>query len=94
MHIVGEIKVDSSGRSNISKLFDEVPKEVLVLFDDNEKAIFLRESRGDWPSVQRKVDSKNRVCLPSWLRDKLGGEFYLTPESKERHCLLVKKFFD
>lgn len=93
MHILDEIKADSSGRISITKLFDEVPREVLVLFDTEEKALFFWESKGDWPKVQRKVDSKGRVALPEWFK-KLGDEFYLVPESKEKHCLLVKKLFD
>ena len=94
MHILDEIRVDSSGRIGIAKLFDKVPGEVLVIFDDIEKALFFMASNGEWPSTQRKVDSKNRVVLPKRIREKTGDEFYLIPESKEKHCLLAKKYFE
>ena len=94
MQILDEIKVDSVGRVCITKLFDEVPREVLVIFDDMEKAVFFIASDGEWPSTQRKVDSKNRVALPKRVREKAGDEFYLVPQSKENHCLLAKKYFN
>ena len=91
MYILDEIKVDSAGRVNVSKLFDEVPREVIILCDTKEKAIFFRECvQDDWLAVQRKVDSKNRITLPKWIRAKFGEVYYLVPDSKERHCLLAK----
>jgi len=97
MQIIEEIEVDSSDRILITKLFDKnkMPKEVLVLYDTEEKAIFFRgDIQGEWSSVQRKVDSKNRVTLPKWIIEKLGREYYLVDDSKSRHHLLIKKFFD
>ncbi|MBR3172610.1 hypothetical protein IKF21_01685 [Candidatus Saccharibacteria bacterium] len=95
MHVIDEIKADAAGRISIAKLFDEMPSEVLVLYDTEERAIFLRgDITGDWSVAQRKVDSKNRIVLPKWMRERLGDEYYLVSDSKERHYLLVKKFFD
>ena len=91
MYVLKEIRMDNVGRICISQLFDEIPKEVLVLYDTEKNALFFRGNFvGDWPSAQRKVDSKNRVVIPKWIRDKTGDEFYLVPESKRDHCLLIK----
>ena len=92
MHIIEEIKMDSTGRINISKLFDKAPKEVLVLYDDGEHAVYFRDDCGDeWAALQRKVDSKNRVVLPTWIRNKTGSVFHIVTDSKEKHRLMAKK---
>ena len=91
MHVLDEIRVDGAGRICITNVFDEMPKEVLILYDTEENAVYFRgDITGDWSAAQRKIDSKNRVILPKWIRDKTGDEFYLTPESKQKHCLVAK----
>lgn len=95
MHILEEIRLDAVGRLNIAKVFEEIPERVLVLYDTEQRAIFFRgDIVGEWATVQRKVDSKNRIVLPKWMRDKLGDEYYVVDDSREVHYLLVKKFFE
>lgn len=93
MHILGKIEVDRTGRLILTKIFREIPKEVVPLFDTKSKKLFFREAtKKDSPGIVRKVDDKNRVCLPREFLDDLGQEYYICEESTEEHFVLPTKF--
>ena len=94
MYIVEKMKVDRTGRIQISRLFEEIPEEVVPIFDtESRKLIFAVAEEGGSQLNKRKADSKGRVCLPRWMIDSLGEGFFLTTDSLEEHCLLPEKFF-
>lgn len=91
--IVGKIEVDRVGRFMLTKIFDEMPERVVPSFDTGTKKLFFKEAAEDEdPRVARKVDSKKRVCLPRWVTDELGEEFFVFAESAKEHAVLPSKF--
>ena len=98
MKITGIVKLDTSGRINISRLFETVPEKVLVVFDTDElKVIFFDATTigSGWQADDiRKVDEKCRVCLPKWLREELGDEYLITTDCSKEHYLLPRCFFN
>lgn len=93
MHIAEKIVVDDTGRLLLTKVFDEVPEKVIPLFDTKTKRLFFSEvASDDDPKLARKVDNRNRVCLPKKLIEELGKEYYLCVESTNEHFVLPCKF--
>lgn len=93
MHIIEKITVDSAGRLLLTKLFKQMPREVLVAFDTRSKRLLFKgATNDDDPKLTRKVDEKNRVCLPKWIIEELGSGFYVCEESLDEHFVLPCKF--
>ena len=93
MHILGKIKVDRNGRLTLTKIFREMPEEIVPSCDAKSKKLFFREAtRKDGPGIARKVDSKNRVSLPREFLNDLGQEYYICTESVDEHFVLPAKF--
>lgn len=93
MHIIGRIQADNAGRIAISKLFDKPPKRVLVVFDTSTKKLFFVDTNSEKKTTGSiAVDHKGRVCLPKWILEELGKEYFITEDYKEEPYLLPKKF--
>ena len=94
MYVTGRIRVDNAGRIVITKIFDKIPKRVMVVFDTSTKKLFFIESNSKKKTAgSRVVDPKGRVCLPRWILEELGKEYYITENCKKEHYLLPKKFY-
>ena len=93
MHILGKIEVDRTGRLMLTKIFREMPEEVVPSFDTKSKKLFFREkTEKDGPGIVRKIDGKNRVSLPREFLDDLGQEYYICAESADEHFVFPAKF--
>lgn len=91
MHIIEKIRVDKYGRLLLTKVFEEVPRIVLISFDTKTKRLYFYEAKAEEKNA-RRVDEKGRVCLPKWAIEKLGREYYVCMESPDEHCVLPSKF--
>ena len=93
MHIIEKITVDRAGRLSLTKVFGKMPEKVVPSFDTKTKKLLFKEvAEGDNPKMVRIVDSKNRVCLPKWMTEKLGTDYYVCAESANEHAVLPCKF--
>ena len=93
MHIVERITVDKMGRLSLAKVFAKAPKMAIPSFDTRTKRLFFFEVKDTDKSIlARKVDDKNRICLPKTLIDELGKEFYLCAESADEHFVFPCKY--
>ena len=99
MYIVGTTEIDRQGRINISGLFgSRKVRKVVVAIDPGEEAILLKpipegSEEADIDSgVPSKIDDKNRIIVPKWVRDELGtttkfslvynnGDYYIFPKT-------------
>ncbi len=84
MHIIAINGVDKSGRVNVNGLFGAKKVETVVLAVDVETEMIevipideeLTELSSGTPlpfGIPQKIDDKNRLVLPMWLRDELAG---------------------
>ena len=92
MQIIKRIKADKAGRILLSKFFAEMPEWVVVTFDTDTKNLYFTETNSNDP-LGYKVDSKNRLYLPTWLREEVGEGFIICPEGIEKRYLIPSKFF-
>ena len=93
MHTVGIKRFDAQGRIVISDLFKKgnMPKEVYVMFNTNTADIEIIDAeKTNFDNViKQKVDSKNRVCIPAWLRDEI--KIACSPNSPKLFVMLDNK---
>ncbi len=99
MYIVGTTEMDGQGRININGLFGNKDiHSVVVMIDPEEEAILLQPILDDLEEaniaygVPSKIDDKNRLTIPKWIRDELGtttkfslvyndGDYYIFPKT-------------
>jgi len=98
MYIIDTRSIDKQGRVTISGLFEKTPEEIIVAFNTETKRIDILDS-AQTPfrtSSTQKVDAKNRISIPSWLRKEIEPicdpppRLYLAIDDQNKPCLIVK----
>ena len=99
MYIVGTTEMDSQGRINVNRLFgNKKIQNAIVTIDPEEEAILLHpildnlEEADIAFGIPSKIDDKNRLTIPKWVRNELGtttkfslvynnGNYYIFPRT-------------
>lgn len=74
MYIIAINDVDKSGRVNVNGLFGakKVENVVLAVDVDTEQIEVIPVDGEPAFGVVQKIDDKNRLILPTWVRNELG----------------------
>ena len=107
MYILGKMVLDKNGRLNVAGLFKKrtvALDEVALIFDTETKCLLIEDAGNpfilddpDWiEAPTRKLDSKWRICLPKWMREEFGDEFFIVggQHRKIGQALLPRKYYE
>ena len=106
MYLLNILELDAAHRLNVSSLFKEasvIPKEVAIVFDTESKCLLIEDVNNPWllddpdwvGAPVRKLDSKGRLCLPSWIRKEFGDKYLVVNRGhyKLGQALLPEKYY-
>ena len=91
-YITGKAKIDSQGRINVGNLFQQgkMPSQIILVVDvEQEQILILDAGEKDYGfgGIPQKIDSKNRLIIPKWILEEIGGykEVFLVDEDGEKY---------
>lgn len=75
MYIIGINDVDKNGRVNVSGLFgaEKVENVILAVDVGTEQVEVILAEKNPGFGIPQKIDDKNRLVLPKWIRKELGN---------------------
>ena len=86
--VINWLPIDSQGRVVLTDFFnDKIPQWVSISFNSSNGELYITEENTS--PIRRKIDDRNRLCIPSKLRRHFQKkEVCLIYDTEKRHTRL------